>query len=206
MSAIKVSVRSLLDYTLSSHAQSSKIIKQQKSLYLDPDNQGFFFYGPIYAGLRRCVAAADPTSALDRCVAAANPNQRRHYVEIRDGFLGWWNRSRLASTSVKSAVWQQDELSITVRDLIGGRLPNGDEVVIVTYVKEAPLLAAGADPVLRLLEQRMDAILPGAKPIVLDTRRSKPFRLRSNANRNDLDAFLIGVAAQYIAHWNAIAA
>ncbi len=101
-----------------------------------------------------------------------------------------------------NTTWTINDLTITFRHLIGLISTKGERRLVLPYVKAPVLTQDSTDLMLRIMEHVMSEVLPGATPVVLDTRRGKAFKLRANANRADLDGVLVAESAKYVAHWN----
>lgn len=202
---VKISAHAFLDYVSSTPQGCVSIVKMQRAMYLDPGSQAYFFYKPILNGLKRAVSSTDADSELEKVVASAGARQKLHFEEINDGFLAWWTRVRATGVACQEATWTQENLSVKLHSLIGLRLNDGSKIALLPYVKAPKLTTGAANMVLRILECEIDAVLPDAKPMVLDTRRGVTFKLRANTNRRDLDALLAAEAAKYVTHWKAAA-
>lgn len=151
--------------------------------------------------MRRSVNSTDPQAVLEASILKATSVMQPHYEVISAGFTAWRAKTKGTGVRAKDAVWTSGDLTVSLRHLIGLRLPKGSEVVVLTYVKESALTQDMADLVLRIMEHAMPEVLPGATPVIVDTRRGKPFKLRANANRADLDGVLAAEAAKYVTHW-----
>ncbi len=205
MKAVKIGALSFLDYMMSTPKGCAKIVKAQRSMYTNPADQGFYGYESIKAALKRALSAVDGHATLDRAIADAIPTMKSHYEAVAVGFMAWCKKVKGTGIRAKDAVWTSGYLTVTLRHMIGLREADGSQFVVLTYVKDLELTQDMADLLLRILELKMPDILPGATPIVLDARRGKQFKLRKNANRNDLDAVLAAEAMKYVTHWMAAA-
>ncbi|SDY00588.1 hypothetical protein SAMN05216215_1018114 [Saccharopolyspora shandongensis] len=213
MDSVRIGLGPFLDYVRSTPRGCVAIVKSQRRMYLDPDGQGSSFYGPLSAGLRRAVNSTDPEQVIAEVVKRSRPEQRRHYEELQSGFGRWWSKTKASGVPVASTEWVRAELAVRVlgsrepgSGVLGLRYRDGKTEVVLPYLKEPELGRDAANLTLRILELHMNELLPGAIPVVLDLRRAAPLRLRSNTNRDDLDAVLAGEAAKYVTHWQAAAA
>lgn len=205
MERIRIGATSFLDYVMSTPRGCTKIVKAQRSMYSDPDNQGFFAYESIKAAMKRAVNATDPTAVLAAVTVKTTKLMVPHYGAIASGFLGWLTKVKGTGIRTTDAAWTSDNLTVTLRHVIGLQLSKGQKLAVLAYVKEPVLTQDSADLLLRIMEVQMANLLPGAVPVVLDTRRAKLFKLRANANRSDLDALLAAEAAKYVTHWTTAA-
>jgi hypothetical protein len=204
---IKINARLFLTY-IADGAGRNRIMKDQVRYYNDPTCQAHAFYGPVTTALKNSVISPTPDAILDACVrrARAEYGQQAAFEAITAGFRCWYTKINGTGVPLRSTTWSQGPLTITLRDLFGVRLKSGKTLAVLPYVGSQELSQAEANIVLRIMELSMDQIQPMARPVVLDTRRGKPFMLRSNTNRRDLDAAIVGEVARYIHHWRAAAA
>jgi hypothetical protein len=158
--------------------------------------------------MKNAVNAADPDAILAKCVQQASPDrgQRTAFQAIADGFTTWHRSTSSTGVRVPFATWTRGELTVTLRDVFGLRMSSSRMMVVLPYVGGHQLQQADADVILTIIEQSIDRLLPGAQPVVLDTRRSKKFTLHCRKNRRDLDDAITGEVARYVTHWQAAAA
>ncbi len=196
-----------LDYVVAGPRQSSKVVTDQKELYLGQQGPGWIYYGDLYAGLRAAMSSVDPRAKLGQVVrdaAATDENRGRAYSEAVNGFFGLLPKGS-TGVPVKSEKWHDDDLTVVMRRMIGIRQRNGKQLYVAPYVKAAPLDQDGADVLLYLLESVLAEALPGATPVVWDLRQGKEFKLRRNANRTALERYVRAQAKAYMYVWNAAA-
>jgi hypothetical protein len=202
---IKISAAVWLDYVLSPPRGRRDIIKSHLRRYMDADAKAYHYYNAILAAMPRAISSIDPIKVMDKCVAGARQaHQAHHYQEIATGFLHWKSRTKGTLVKVNMATWARGEFTATLSRLIGLRQADGSELVILPYLKVPPLTRDAADLILLIMDELMSTLRPGASAMILDVRRSQPYRLRKNTNRSDLKAQLIGEAAGYVAFWEAI--
>lgn len=194
-----------LDYALSGPRQASTLVTQQKRRYLDPSTQAHHYYGPLLAGFRRAASSADRAAVLDRVVAKAwRGKDRKKPVAFRsaaDGFLQLLPR-KATGVPVTETAWQDGALSVILRHMIGLRLPDGSKMLVAPYCKEPSLSQDVAEILLHIMDTRMGDVLPGATPVVYDTRNSKRYKLHARTNRRQLEATVRAQASQYLRHWS----
>lgn len=196
-----------MDYANGAGPVKMSIVLQQRKRIEDPDVPAHLYYGSAINCLASALAVSDPEAELDRMMRGATlPGQTHHFQQLRTGmrqFLSQYRPTRIAVAS--GCTWHASGLDVTVRQHVGMRMPNGDQHVVVLYVKEPALTAAAARGGLRIVETLTPQLLPNSTPRILDVRRGKLVPLRKNANRPHLDHWLIGEAAGYVAHWSAAA-
>ncbi|MCA1186483.1 MULTISPECIES: hypothetical protein [unclassified Saccharopolyspora] len=197
---------SFLDYMHSTPRGCIKIVKDQRKMHLDPDRKASYFYDPIRVALRRALNSVTPQQEFSKAIDRANVTQYLHFVELERGFSKWSRKVNATGVKVTAGAWRAGDLDVTLHNLLGLRHSSGKTEAVLPYLKEAALTPDAANPILRVLEREMPALLVGASPVVLDVRRGSSFKLRRNTNRADLDALLTAEAAKYTAHWHAVAA
>ncbi|MPZ81022.1 MAG: hypothetical protein GEV28_11725 [Actinophytocola sp.] len=110
---------------------------------------------------------------------------------------------RLGETVLLS-LHARDELTVTLRDMFGLRLRSGSTLAVLPY--SAATNSGRQTPMsCWIIEQSIDRLIPGARPVVLDARRGKKFTLRSRKNRRNLDDAITGEVARYVSHRQAAA-
>jgi len=206
VSSVNVGLPVFMDYANTHGFGRMSLVRRQRRRIQDPGRPAFIYYGAAVGALSRSLASTDPEAELDRMVAGATANQTRHYAELRDGMLAFLGQRRVSRVPVAGrCVWSTDGLRVTVRQHVGLRLRNGQQHVVLLYLKEAPLTPSAADAALRIMETVAPTLLPEATPRVLDVRRGRMLALRANASRQYLDGWLRGEALGYMALWDAAA-
>lgn len=203
MAPIRISAAVFADYLAGVGRDRMSIVTAQRQRYEDPNRLAWFFYRPMISAIRRCLAEPDPHPVLLEAVEQANDAQRPHFWALFEGFLGWLPHPAPTLVPVGSTVWTSGDLEVVLRPELGIVDRSGQTWAVLLYLKEPELPRPTAQAVLRLMERHMDELLPGGRPAMLDVRRSRMHRLRSNAPRARLDAWLNGEAIGYAAHWNA---
>ncbi|TVT21194.1 hypothetical protein FNH05_34085 [Amycolatopsis rhizosphaerae] len=193
-----------LDYAQAGPRKAMSLVREQKRQYLTPQGPAWVSYWPLLSGFRRAVSSPEPAAELERVIAGvAGKDDWREavYRQCVQGFLQLLPRG---ATGVPAArvTWAESDLRVTLRHLIGLRLRNDEYVVVAPYCKEPPLTQETAEVLLHLMEGLIDSILPGATPVVFDTRHGRRFRLHRRTNRNQLDAYIRGLAAGYLRQWS----
>ncbi|MFD8498012.1 hypothetical protein [Amycolatopsis sp. NPDC059657] len=203
-SKVEIGGQPFLDYARATPREAVNLAKQHKERYLSKDSMAWAAYSTLQAAMRRAVNAPDPKVELDKAVAWAAARTdwtATAYEECAAGFLKLLPKGA-TGIRVRTPRWSDGDLTIVVRNLIGLRLRTGEQELVLPYVKEPALDQATADFLLCLMEEVIDQALPGAKPVIWDTRRGKAFRLRANTNRRSLGACLRGLAAKYLREWD----
>jgi hypothetical protein len=196
-----------MDYANERGSGRMTIVQQQRKRIEDPDQQAFHYYAPAARTLPLAIASTDPEAVLDAMLdQTTSTHQRQHHVALRDGMLTFIRKHRPSRVPVANGCqWVTPDLTVTIRQHVGIRMPDGRVFVMLLYLKQPPLTQDAANAGLRIMETQITALLVGGLPKVLDVRRAKLFPLRRNTNRRTLDAWLRGEAAGYAAHWAAAA-
>jgi hypothetical protein len=193
-----------LDYAQAGPRKAMALVTAQKRQYGSRQGVAWATYRPLLSGFRRAVSSTDPAAELDVVVgeAVAKKDWRgMAYREAVDGFLRLLPRGATGVRATEAA-WQEADLRVVLRHLVGLRLDRGDLLIIAPYCKEPPLSQETADVLLYLMELLTERVLPGAQPVVFDTRRGKRYKLNVRTNRDKLDACVRGMAAGYLRQWS----
>ncbi|MGW5050648.1 hypothetical protein [Actinokineospora sp. NPDC004072] len=165
---------------------------------------GAQYYAPLLEAIPVALASADPTAVLT--VAAQGlelSGQERAYAEATDGLLEWWRRTRGVVVTSGESILETGGLRINVTPHLAYRTKTGSEVALF-HLKEAELPRDTAIAAARLMQVCMLDLLPDATPVVIDTRRSRAYRIPANTNLPKLDAWLASQATAYVNHQRAI--
>ncbi|OXM67127.1 MULTISPECIES: hypothetical protein [Amycolatopsis] len=193
-----------LDFVQAGPRRSAKTVAEQRELYLNPQGPAWAYYGPLHTGFRQAINSPDPRSKLDSVVDRATATDKARgasFGEARDGFLRLLPAGS-TGVRVKEARWQDGNLTVELRSMLGLRLRNGQLLYVAPYVKKPKLTQDNADVLLYLMEQTVGKALSGATPVMWDVRRGTEFKLRRNTNRQSLGCHVRGQAAAYMVAWN----
>ena len=205
MEPISVTALSFTEYAMSGQRGRISIVSDQRRIYLSSEQWVAGFYNPVRDAMRRAANSPDPAAELEKAVAAAHEHgrsgQARAFEEVREGFVPWLRSARATGVPTGAARWQAGDLTLRVRPHLGLIAPDGSRAAVTVYVKEAPLTQEAANVALRVMQQTMADVLPGAAPLVLDARRGRAFRMSRRTNLAKLDALIAAEAAGYVVHW-----
>lgn len=200
---LKVGVGVFMDYVNATGAGRIGIIKQQMERILDPTRLAWYPYTAAERALRKSVASADRDSVLRQAIESAPAQMRVHYEEIVTGWIRWLDRHPHSTlVPVSAAKWECGGLTVSVRHHLGLRQRDDRVLVALLYMKQQPLTQTGANVGLRILQQTIDDVRPGAEATVIDVRRSRMYRIRRNQQLGPLDDWIGSEAAGYLQHWN----
>lgn len=204
---VRVSLASFADYVNVAGPKRSTLIEQQVERQLDDSRPAWWPYQAAERGCIAALSADDPRPVLNRMVAEAPATMIKHYPLLRDGLLKFIKKNRPdAVVPASSAAWSVGDLTIKLNHVVGLALPDGSRVLALLYFKEPVLAAAGSRPALRIMEYKVNDMLPGARPAILDVRRGRLVYMAANVDPIKLDRLLIAEATGYLTHWQAIAA
>lgn len=202
---IKITVGTFIDYVNSTPGEQSKIVQQQKTMYLDSNRQPWNYYGPIIDAIRD-EAEHGRSGAVAAVVAGVTGTPKEiHFTEILNGWAQWRAGVQFETYALGRSSWTAAGVVVTVNPHVGIRLASGEPLVIAFYTKRPALRRQSADIALRVMQKVVPDIALGAEPAILDVRRGKLITVRRNLSKPRLDASLAGVIASYSAIWNAIA-
>jgi hypothetical protein len=200
---ITIGVLPWLDYVVAHPRGRIALVTTQRRRYLEPGGMAWSKYGPLVAGLRRAMNSPTPSTELDSVVNAAAARDRGDevlYRECADGFLAAVPQGA-TGVKVRERTWAEGDLEVVMRSMIGLRLTDGTLWLVLPYCKGPEVDKDSADVLLCMMESVCDQMLPGGKPVVIDCRRGKMFKLHARTNRRAFDAFARGLGAGYLRHW-----
>jgi hypothetical protein len=202
----RVSMTTFAEY-LTAHA-SGKIdcVREQIQLYAKPYRPGPSYYQAFKDGVRRGRSSGSDHLAMQRVVAAQrNQAQRQHYATLAEHWLAL-SQLHLPLSSHGQAVWATPRLTIGVRPDFAVTDGKGEQLVVKLWLKDRELGDDAARTMLRLFEQHMADIYPGATPIVVDVRREDIYRPKRFRRKNGIDAWMVSEASALAELWERLAA
>lgn len=195
----------IIDFVASGPGGQTRVVEQIHRMYTDEAARPWFYYDAMLHGIKRAMVSPDPYVVLQEVVDdVADETKAAHYRELQVGATRWIRKNRPALVPVGSADWTDDVNVVNVKPQLGLRVGRSDWAVAL-YLKKAPLTQAAANSPLWMIERECPAILPGGHAAILDVRRGRMFKLRSNSAPKRLDASVAGTVASFAAIWNAIA-
>jgi len=202
MGNVVVATSSFVEYAAAGRRGRTEIVADQHARAVDEEHYAHVFYRPVIEAVQACVTDPDPAATLAAAVAGAELNgQARAFTEVAEGFLRWWRGRGATPVAVGSALLGFGSLDLAVSPHLAFEDRRGDEHVVLLYLKEAPLPRDAANAALRVLDRCMPELRPGARPLVLDTRRGRELRLSRSVSVPKLDAWLAAEASAYLTHW-----
>jgi hypothetical protein len=194
-----------LDYVHAGPRKAMSIVAEQKRRYLDPERPAWSAYGPLLAAFRRALNSPDRKSELEKVIEQVSGKgdwRAAAYRDASEGFLSLIPK-RATGIHVTDATWSEGNLRIVFRHLLGVCLHDRADTrwLVLPYCKGEALNQDSADIVLQMMESFAELVLPGSRPIVLDTRHATRYKLRANANRDNIDACVRGLALAYERQW-----
>ncbi|WP_051385750.1 hypothetical protein [Actinokineospora inagensis] len=200
--AVGTSATAFAEYAAGDRRRRTEIVVSAHERDGVPEHYGRVFYRPMLAAIERAARADDPAGVLAEAVSAAElTGQPRAYEQVAAGFLAWWRKARVTPVPCGATIVRFADLELTVAPHLAVRGRSGGLRAVLFHLKEAPLTRDAANAALRLLAVRVDEVLPGAEPLVVDLRRAREHRLARNTNIPNLDAWLAAEASAYTTHW-----
>ncbi|WP_143219342.1 hypothetical protein [Actinokineospora bangkokensis] len=199
---VVVTAPAFAEYAGAGRRGRGEIVVDQHARALDEGHHAHVFYKPLVEAIQVAVSEPDPAAVLAEAAGRAELNgQARAFEEVAAGFLPWWRRLRATPLAVGRSAVDFGTLEVSVAPHLAFRDRHGDEHVVLLHLKEPPLPRDAANAALRLLERCALDLQPGARPLVLDTRRGKELRLSRSVSVAKLDAWLAAEASAYLTHW-----
>lgn len=200
---VHTSLSRFTDYVNTPGPKRAEIIEEQFARVMDPTRPAWWPYTAANRIARIAVQSDDPQRALDGMALEVPKGNgwASHYAAIEKGLRDFFGKNRPVWVPVSDDDWCSDELTVRIRNHIGLELTRNRTVVTFMYFKQPPLTSEGAKAGLRILEQCMAVILPGARPAVLDARRGKLHTASGNRNLTRIDRWLRVEAAGYLRYW-----
>lgn len=182
-------------------------VVKQHIAQIDRDRTGgFWTYKRASEGIRRAARADDPRPELQTMLEDAPVGREVHYRDLVKGMESFFVRSRYraAPNDACPASWSHGRLVVNINHVLGLTDRAGKLHACFLYFKQPQLQPDTADAICRLIEQRMDNILPGGEAAALDIRRGKLMRRRRRRPDQDIDAWLESESLGYIALWDSL--
>ncbi|MBB5854234.1 hypothetical protein ACFQ05_13065 [Amycolatopsis umgeniensis] len=199
-----ITLPTFVGYSTSSGPSRSSFVRRWRRQYEDPARGGFNFYLRAANAIRAGRISGRDREVLRALVENADERTRPHYTDIANGWLRYVGRRDLRLAEVGRSRWRLGTLEVGINPHLGLRKGDGPVYVTWLYFKEEPLSRDAAQLVLWLLEQTMDDLRPGGRPLVVDVRRSKEFAL-SPRDRDKVRPWVRSEASAFMSLWEAAA-
>jgi hypothetical protein len=171
---------------------------------------GFNPHGQLVKALKADIAFRTGGSNLNGVVDLVKPRWKPLYEAVSPGAttylhsLGDPENVSLAQT--RDAVASVGPLAVKINPHFGLRYADGHREAVRLHFDEQPPTPEAVTATLHLMTRHMDQILPNAEPVLVDLRRGTTHRIDPAAKRGDVESWLAGEAAAFIAMWAATAA
>lgn len=140
-------------------------------------------YSPVkdpYSRIRRAIKNGRRTGAdhvhLNQALAHCRKDLRSHYIEITKGWLRYVDeRDFTGMVDVATGRWHTADLAVRVTPDMAVEYPDGTVDALKLYLLVEPITPAVAELMVWLMHQTIQQTCPGAKPVVLDVRRSRTY-------------------------------
>jgi hypothetical protein len=171
---------------------------------------GFNPHGQLVKALKADIAFRTGGSQLSAVVDLVKPRWRPLYEAVSAGAttylhsLGDPREVELAQT--RDALAVVGGLAVKINPHFGLRYADGRREAVRLHFDEQPPTPESITATLHLLGRHVDAILPGAEPVLVDLRRGTTHRIDPAARAGDVERWLAGEAAAFSAMWVSTAA
>jgi hypothetical protein len=171
---------------------------------------GFNPHGQLVKALKADIAFRTGGSQLSAVVDLVKPRWRPLYEAVSAGAttylhsLGDPREVELAQT--RDALAVVGGLAVKINPHFGLRYADGHREAVRLHFDEQPPTPESITATLHLLGRHVDAILPGAEPVLVDLRRGTTHRIDPAARAGDVERWLAGEAAAFSAMWVSTAA
>ncbi|GAA0809915.1 hypothetical protein Sya03_46180 [Spirilliplanes yamanashiensis] len=171
---------------------------------------GFNPHGQLVKALKADIAFRTGGSHLTAVVGQVKPRWRPLYEAVTAGAadylhsLGEPREVELAQT--RDALGVVGGLAVKINPHFGLRYADGRREAVRLHFDELPPAGEVVTATLHLMRRHMDAILPGAEPVLVDLRRGVTHRLDPATRPADVERWLAGEAAAFSTMWATAAA
>jgi hypothetical protein len=171
---------------------------------------GFNPHSQLVKALKADIAFRTGGSRLAGVVDLVQPRWRPLYQAVSPGAIDYLHSLgapgdvELAQT--RDALALVGGLAVKVNPHFGLRYADGRREAVRLHFDEQPPTAEAITATLHLMARHVDAILPGAEPVLVDLRRGAAHRIDPATRPGDVERWLAGEAAAFSAIWAATAA
>ncbi|WIV59076.1 hypothetical protein [Amycolatopsis nalaikhensis] len=198
-----VTLPTFVGFTTRSGPKRATFAQNARRLYENPEKGAFDFYLRAVNAIRAGRAKDADETAMASLVDQANIKSRAHFAAVSEGWLAYLGRRRPELVDVGRSRWGYGAFEIGISPHLA--IKRGGQVYVVwLYLKAEPLNQDGANAALWLMNEVMDDLAPGAKPMVIDVRRSKEYHL-SERDRLRIGRWVRSEASSFLTLWDAAA-
>ncbi|MCK2241654.1 MULTISPECIES: hypothetical protein [unclassified Crossiella] len=191
----------ILDFANCKLGRQASLVREQHKMLTDPDRQPWNFYGPMITAMKSFASDVTRTEVLDSAVRKVRGTTKaRHYMALREGFVTAWN-SGYANVPVGAAVFRGKTIGMTVNPQLAYKTAADDLAVVYLYLKEEQLTKDAAQPILFAMNEVMGDLLPGARPRILDIRRTRFHQIDKRLSVASQGLQVAGILGQWAAMW-----
>ncbi|MGW5744579.1 hypothetical protein [Amycolatopsis sp. NPDC003861] len=198
-----VTLPTFVGFTTRSGPKRATFVQTARRLHENPERGAFDFYLRAVNAIRAGRANDTDKEAMAALVNQATVKSRTHFAEVSAGWLTYLGRRRPELVDVARGRWGYGSFEIGISPHLGIKR-NGEVYAVWLYMKAEPLSQDGANAALWLMDEVMDSLAPGAKPLVIDVRRSKEFHL-SERERVRIGRWVRSEASSFLTLWDAAA-
>ncbi len=171
---------------------------------------GFNPHGQLVKALKADIAFRTGGTHLGAVVDLVKPRWRPLYEAVSAGAadylrsLGDPRQVELAQT--RDALGIVGGLAVKINPHFGLRYADGRREAVRLHFDELPPTDEARTATLHLMRRHMDAVYPGAEPVLVDLRRGRAHRLDPATRPDDVERWLAGEAAAFSTMWATAAA
>ncbi|QKW13130.1 hypothetical protein [Verrucosispora sp. NA02020] len=170
---------------------------------------GFNPHGQFVKALKADIAFHTGGTHLTQVVDVVKPRWRPLYQALIPGATAWLHSLGEPATinlaQTRDALAMLGDLPIKINPHFGIRYADGHAQAVRLHFDEAPPSEEATLAALHLTARHMDAVLPHAKPVLVDVRRGTTYRMPDSAKPDEIERWLAGEAAAFRAIWSAAA-
>lgn len=171
--------------------------------------RGFNPHGQLVKALKSDIAFHTGGTHLTEVADAVKPRWRPLYQELSAGALGYLrslgDTRRIHLAQTRDALVLVGDLPVKVSAHLGLRYEDGHAEAVRLHMDPAPPTDEARLATLHLMARQMDAVLPGAEPVLVDLRRGQVLRTDGSVRPEQVERWLAGEAAAFAAIWAAAA-
>ncbi|MBT8224218.1 MAG: hypothetical protein HKP61_09495 [Dactylosporangium sp.] len=170
---------------------------------------GFNPHGSLVKALKADIQFRTGGTHLRAITALVKPRWRPLYAILTAGALTYLDSLGQPPTAqlvrTRDAIGMVGGLTVKINPHFGLDLGRGRHQAVRLHFDEQPPPEETAMATLHLMGRHMQAVLPGAEPVLVDVRRGTVLRGEPSAGSGEMERWLAGEAAAFSAMWGAVA-
>jgi hypothetical protein len=171
---------------------------------------GFNPHGQLVKALKADIAFRTGGSYLAGVVELVKDRWKPLYEAVSPGAKTYLDSlgdpAQVSLAQTRDALASVGPLMVKINPHFGLHYADGRREAVRLHFDEAPPTPEAVTATLHLMARHIDQILPNAEPVFVDLRRGQAHRLDASTKLSDIESWLAGEAAAFIAMWAATAA